>query len=104
MRNGEADHGHLTTAAGASARSWPGEKRNDCSRTPNIIAKIKMVAAGIVEIHSPLDQAQAERLGVKIEIGLRISRNRGDVMDAGAAHGNLEGETVTRTEDLAMNF
>ena len=49
-----------------------------------------MIAPGIVEIHSPLDQPQPERLGVKVEIALRISRNRGDVVDAGAADGDFE--------------
>src|SRR5882762_9475490 len=89
MRNGEADRGHLPTPAGASAPSRPGEKRNDCSRAPNVIAKIKMVTTRIVEIHSPFDQTQPERLGVKVEIALRISRNRGDMMNAGAAHGKF---------------
>jgi hypothetical protein len=63
-----------------------------------------MVAPGIVEIHGPFDQTQSERLGVKIEIALWISRDRGDVMDAGAAHGELEGERVAWPENLAMNF
>src|SRR4029077_20982669 len=89
MRNGEADRGHLPAPAGASARSRPGEKRNDWSRAPNVIAKIKMVTTRIVGLHGPIAHAQAARLGVKIEIGLRISRNRGDVMDAGAAHGKF---------------
>jgi hypothetical protein len=107
MRNGEADRGHLPTPAGASARSRPGEKRNDCSRAPNVIAKIKMVTTRIVEIHGPFDQAQAERPGVKIEIGLRISRNRGDVMDAGAAHGKFgrrKGNVPGRFSDEFLNL
>ena len=69
-----------------------------------MIAKIKMIAPGIVEIHGPLDQTQPERLGIKVEIALRISRNRGDVVDAGAAHGKLEGERVAWPANLAMNF
>ncbi len=63
-----------------------------------------MIAPGIVEIHGPFDQTQSERLGVKVEIALRISRDRGDVMDAGAAHGKLEGERVAWPANLAMNF
>jgi hypothetical protein len=35
---------------------------------------------------------------------LRISRDRGDVMDAGAAHEKLGGERVTWPANLAMNF
>jgi hypothetical protein len=104
MRNGEANRGHLPAPAGASSRAQPGEKCNDCSRAPDVIAKIKMVTPGIVEIHGPFDQTQPERLGVKVEIALRISRNRGDVVDAGAAHGKLEGERVAWPANLAMNF
>src|SRR5438270_6889011 len=103
-RHGEADRGHLPAPAGASSRSGPGEKGNDGSRTPDVIAKIKMVAPGIVEIHCPLDQTQPERLAVKVEIALRISRDRGDVMDADAAHGELEGERVAWPAHLATNF
>ena len=49
-----------------------------------------MVAARIVEIDGALYQAQTQRLGVEIEIRLRVSRDRGDMMDAGAAHGDFE--------------
>jgi hypothetical protein len=69
-----------------------------------VITEIKMVAAGIVEIHGPFNQTQPERLGVKVEIALRISRNRGDVVDAGAVHGKLEGERVAWPANLAMDF
>src|SRR6266446_6256949 len=102
--NGEADGGHLPAPPSASSRSRPGEKGNDGSRTPDVIAKIEMITPGIVEIYSRFDQMQPERLGVKVEIALRISRNRGDVVDAGAAHGKLEGERVARSVNYAMNF
>ena len=92
--NGEADRGHLPTSARASSRSWPGKKCHDRSGTPDVIAEIEMVASGIVKIHGPFDQTQAERLSVKVETALRISRNCGDVVDAGAAHGKSEGERV----------
>ncbi len=104
MGNGEADRGHLPAPAGASSRSRPGEKGNDRSGASDVIAKIKMIAPWIVEIHSPFDQTEPERLGVKVDIALRISRDRGDVMDAGAAHGKLEGERVARSVNYAMNF
>ena len=45
-----------------------------------------MVAARVVEIDGALDQTQTQRLGVEIEIRLRISSDRGDMVDAGAAH------------------
>ena len=104
MWNGEADRGYLPAPAGASSRSRPGKKGNDRSGAPDVIAKIKMIAPRIVEIHGPFDQTQAERLGVKVEIALRISRDGSDVMDAGAAHGKLEGERVACPANLATNF
>ena len=104
MWNGEADCGYLPAPTGAWSRSRPGKKGNDRSGAPDVIAKVKMVAPGIVEIYGSFDQTQSERLGVKVEIALRISRDRGDVMDAGAAHGELEGERVAWPENLAMNF
>src|SRR5207253_1875740 len=106
VRNGEADRGHLPAPAGASSRSGPGEKGNDGSRTPDVIAKIKMVAPGIVEMHCPLDQTQPERLAVRVEIALRISRDRGDVMDGCAGRRCCEytptGATGDRNQVLVI--
>src|SRR5437762_12551581 len=102
--NSEANRGHLPAPAGALSRSRPGEKGNDRSGAADGIAKIKMIAPRIVEIHGPFDQTQAERLGVKVAIALRISRDRSDVMDVGAADGELEGESVAWPATLAMNF
>ena len=48
-----------------------------------------MVAARVVEIDGALYETQTQRLGVEIEIRLRVARDRGDVMDAGAAHGEF---------------
>src|SRR5207245_4895481 len=89
-RNREAYRRHLSATACASSHAGPREKSNNCSRTPNVISEVKVVAARVIEIDRPFDQAQAECLGVEIEICLRISRDRGDVMDAGAAHGDFE--------------
>ena len=104
MWNGEAHGRYLSAAAGASSRSWPGEKGTDWSRTPDVIAKIKMIATGIIYINYSLDQTKSERLGIKVEIALRIFRDRGDVVDAVAAHRKLEGERVAWPANLATNF
>jgi len=87
-------------------RRAPGQGKNVMivPGVPDVIAKIKMIAPGSSKFNSPLDQTQPERLGVKVEIALRISRNRGDVVDAGAAHGKLEGERVAWPANLAMSF
>ena len=48
-----------------------------------------MVATRVVKIDGALHQTQTQRLGVEIDIRLRVSRDRGDMMDAGAAHGDF---------------
>ncbi len=53
MGNGEADRGHLPAPAGASSGTRPGEKSNDRSGTPDVIAKIQMIAPGIIETDLP---------------------------------------------------
>ncbi|HKR54498.1 MAG TPA: hypothetical protein VJR93_09145, partial [Chthoniobacterales bacterium] len=72
------------------SRAGPWKKSNDCSRATDVISEIKMVAAWVVEIDGALYQTQTQRCDVEIEIRLRVSRDRGDVMDAGAAHGDFE--------------
>ena len=45
------------------------------------IAVIEVVGAGVVEIDRQFDQPQSQHAGVKVEIGLRISRDRRDVVN-----------------------
>src|SRR5437764_3509321 len=87
--NRETYRDHLPASAGASSRARPRKKSNDGAGAADVVAEIKMVAARVVEIDRAFDQTQAERLGVKIDVQLRISRDRGDVMDAGATHGDF---------------
>ena len=89
MGNRKAHGRHLSAPAHAPAGTGPWKKSYDCSGAPNVITEIKMVAAWVVEIDGALDETQTQRLGIKIEIRLRIARDRGDVMDASAAHGNF---------------
>ena len=81
--NCERDGIDLARAANPTSRAWPREKRQDCARRAACIAEIKVVGAGIIEIHSALDKAQSQQASVKIQIALRITGNRGDVMKSG---------------------
>jgi hypothetical protein len=39
-----------------------------------------MVGAGIVEVDCAFDEPQPEQADIKVQVGLRIARYRGDVM------------------------
>src|SRR3954471_8116125 len=72
---------HLSSSARSATRARPREKGQDSSGRPNVIAKIEMIGTRIVEVDGAFDQAKPEELGIKIQIALRITGNRGDVMD-----------------------
>ena len=56
------------------------------SREPTIyfgvVAEVEMVGSGIVEVDGALDEAQAEDLGVEIEVALGVGGDRGYVMES----------------------
>src|SRR5262249_16081735 len=56
------------------------ERRSGLCRVCRAIAEIKMVRARIIKIHRALDETQTEKPDIKIEIPLRIARDRSDVM------------------------
>src|SRR5262249_5209916 len=73
----------LACAANSASRARPREKGHNCARGAARIAEIKMVRAGIIEIHRALDETQSEHASVKIQIALWITGNCGDVMKSG---------------------
>jgi len=102
--NREAYDRHLSAPAGAWSRARPWEKSNDCSRATDVISEIKMIAARVIEIDGALYQTQTQGLGVEIEIRLRVCRDRGDVMDAGAAHGVLRRRKRNAPREFSDEF
>src|SRR2546422_322051 len=48
----------------------------------DLVAEVEMVGLRIVEIHGALHQPEAEQPHVEVEVLLRVTRDRGDVMDA----------------------
>ena len=59
------------------------DKRDDRAGRSRLVAIIKVIGGRVVEIHRFLDQPQTEQTAVKIVVGLRIARDRTDVMETG---------------------
>lgn len=77
---------HLSGADASAANIGPRKKREDRSRVPNPVAKVKMIRARIVEVNGPLHQAKAQDARVKVEVSLRVARDSGDMMDPVQLH------------------
>ena len=55
------------------------ERHRRAGRAP-LVAEIQVVAAGIVEVHRPLDEAEPEHAGVEVDCPLRVVAANRDVM------------------------
>src|SRR5690242_3205465 len=64
----------------------PLKEGDEGARGSCLITKVQVIAAGIVEIHSFFDEAQAQDLCVKIHGSLGICTDNGDVMDTLDGH------------------
>src|SRR3989442_6604882 len=64
----------------------PLKEGDEGARGSCLITKVQVIAAGIVEIHSFFDEAQAQDLCVKIHGPLGISTDNGDVMNTLDSH------------------
>ena len=73
----------LARATNSASHAWLRKKRQDGAGRAALIAEVKMISAGIIEIHRALDEAQSEQASIKIQIALRITRNRSNVMKSG---------------------
>src|SRR5258708_1937694 len=75
-------------AATVSARCgvFPGKEGQDSAGFAPLVAVVEVIGARIVKIDGPFHEAQAERARVEIDVPGWISRDGGDVMDAG--HGS----------------
>jgi flavin-binding protein dodecin len=47
------------------------------------VTKVKMVTARVIEIDGPLNQSEPEQFNIEVEVTLRITGNRGNVMKTG---------------------
>jgi hypothetical protein len=68
---------------------WSVGPLEECHRgtgPAGFIAEIKMIAAGVVEVHRFLHKAQAENLRVEIHRPLRVGADESDVMQTLDGH------------------
>jgi hypothetical protein len=71
----------------APVRTRPREKGENCAWRTDRVTKVKMVMAWVIEIDGPLNQAQPEQFNIEVEVTLRITGNRSDMMETGNVHG-----------------
>ena len=85
------EHGLLGLADAEPARSGmlPREEGQDRAGLAGLVAVVEVVGAGIVEVDGLLDQAQAERAGVEVEVAAGRARDGRDVVDAVLTHGRV---------------
>ena len=85
--HGERHLGREPVAVARRRHVRPGEERQVGAGVPFGVRVEQVVGAGIVLVDAPLDQAHAEDAGVEVEVLLRRSRDRRDVMQSvDAAH------------------
>ena len=84
-RTGRHAEGRLLRLANAAA-SWrsafPWEEGKDCSWAAGLVAVIEMIGTGVVEIDRLLDEAKAERAGIKAIVSQAVTGDGSDMMDA----------------------
>jgi hypothetical protein len=72
----------LADPTAARCGMLPREEGEDGAGMAGLVTVVEMVGAGIVKIDRLLDEPQAQRSGVKVEVSQRITGNCGDMMDA----------------------
>ncbi len=66
----EGGVGDFAGTGGAATDPGPGKEREDGAWAAEVVAEVEVVGSGVVEVDGPLDEAEAEDLGVEVEIGL----------------------------------
>ena len=78
--NAVSDPGCLAAARTPAFYLAPGEEGQNRSGCADPIAIIEMVGPGVVEVDRRLDQALSQHLLVKVQIGLRVVGDGGDMV------------------------
>jgi hypothetical protein len=82
LRDCKCGVGHLTGSPPTLRSVRPGKESQDRARMSDAVTVIKMICTRVVEVHRQFHQAQAEDVGVEIDIRLRITCDRGDMVDS----------------------
>ncbi len=80
-RDAEGGLGDFAGAGVAAAGAGPGEEGEDGSGRAGVVAEVEVVGSGVVEVYGALDEAQAEDLGVEVEVALGVGGDCGDVVE-----------------------
>ena len=75
-RGDEGRRARLTAADPALRPVTEREERQGGPRRPDLVAVVEVVRVLVVEVHRPLHEAQAEHVGVELDVRLRVARNR----------------------------
>src|SRR4030095_6328043 len=81
-RDDKGRAGDLPVAGSARRHATRGEERQESPGRSRGIAVIEVVGEGVVEIHRELHQAQAQSSHIEVQVALRISGDRRDVVDS----------------------
>ena len=76
------DFAGLAGAAAAGRHMLPGEEREDGAGRALLVAEVEVVGARVVEVDGALEKAQAQDLGVEVEIAPGVARNGRDMVQA----------------------
>jgi hypothetical protein len=85
-RNGKGGGADFTGTTSTATSAGPWEERKDRSRCTGSIAEIKVVTAWIIEIDGAFDEPESEQFDIEVEIALRITGNRGNMVKTGYIH------------------
>ncbi len=103
-RHGQGDRRRLSAPTPALAGTFVREKRQQRSRSADLIAVVKVVSLWVVEIDGLLDGAHAEQSRPEVDVTLRIAGDGGDVMDSGGNwHGHGMSDRPSHTSNLATS-
>src|SRR5690606_13064406 len=99
--DGQRDFADLPMADAPLGAVLPHQKSEKRSRCASAISVEQAELLGILESTSPLDDAQAQKANVEIDISLHCSGNEGDVVDS-ACHGgySLISEFIPEIEKM----
>jgi hypothetical protein len=67
-----------------------------------LIAEVKVIGRGVVEVDRSLDEPQAKDSGVEVEIALRVAGDTGDMMNTGGPETHRPDSCLASFRRLAL--
>ena len=76
----KAGERHLARTAAGGRQMLPGKERHRRAGRADLVAVVEMIDARVVEVDGALDEAQAQHLGVEVDVALRRAADRRDMV------------------------